>query len=326
MERLLEALRAVGEHTRLRILALVSVAELTVGDLTTILGQSQPRVSRHLKILCDAGLLDRVAEGTQAFFRVTDSADRVPTARALIDMLPFDATVLARDQTRLDAVRRERNAAASHYFEENARRWDAIRAKYVDESRIEAAMLEAAGDEPIESLLDLGTGAGRILQIFGHRVRRGLGVDLSREMLAVARAGLEARDLSHCRVRKDDICRLSVPAGSFELVTIHHVLHFLDDPARAVEEAARALRPGGRLLIADFAPHHVEQMRTELAHRRLGFSDHEVSAWCLAAGLHIDHIQHLEAAATDAKPHLTVTLWVASQDADAPSHHDLEVA
>jgi ArsR family transcriptional regulator len=326
METLLNGLRAAGEHTRLRLLALLSRNELTVSELTWILGQSQPRVSRHLKLLSEARLVERIQEGSWAFYRLADSGPGTEILAALVALLPRDDPDLSRDYQRLESVKQNRVAAASVYFRDIAKSWDRIRDLYVAESDVEQAMLSAAGQGPIGTLLDLGTGTGRILQVFGERVGRGLGIDASREMLSVARANLAKQNLSHCQVRHGDIYNLSVPTGSADVVTIHHVLHFLDDPATAIAEAAEALRPGGKLLIVDFAKHSLELLRSDYAHRRLGFDDAEVTDWCLAAGLEDVGVKHLTVSGPRDAERLTVSLWTGVQRADAPTHYQLDVA
>ncbi len=326
MDTLLNALRAAGETTRLRLLALLSRNELTVSELTWILGQSQPRVSRHLKLLSEAHLVDRIQEGAWAFYRLADRGPASEVLSALMALLPEDDADLLRDRQRLEAVKKERSEAAAAYFRDIAESWDRIRDLYVAESDVEQAMLAAAGDRPIDTLLDLGTGTGRILQVFSDRIARGLGIDSSREMLSVARANLTKQSLNHCRVRHGDIYNLPVPAGSMDVVTIHHVLHFLDDPATAIVQAAQALRPRGKLLIVDFAPHQLEMLRRDYAHRRLGFDDAEVAAWCRAAGLEDVRVEHLTVSGETDTENLTVSLWVGVQRADAPAHYELDVA
>jgi ubiquinone/menaquinone biosynthesis C-methylase UbiE len=177
--------------------------------------------------------------------------------------------------------------AAQDYFRSHAAQWDRIRKLHVADEAVEAAIREALADRPFRSLLDLGTGTGRILEMFGPHLERGLGVDLSLDMLLIARARIERAGLRHCSVRQGDIYDLAVPANSFDVVIIHQVLHFLDDGAHAVREAARVLAPGGRLLVVDFAPHDLEFLREEHAHRRLGFSAEAVSQWMTAAGLDV---------------------------------------
>ena len=319
MEELLASLRAAGESTRLRLLNLLAQCELTVSELTQILAQSQPRISRHLKLMCEAGLLDRAQEGTWVFYRLSAHGAGSRLAAALLQMLPAADELLGRDLKRLDAVRKQRAESASAYFREVAPRWDGLRKLYVAESEVERAMLEAAGEGPIENLLDLGTGTGRVLQVFGERIQHGLGIDSSREMLSVARAKLEEGDLRHCQVRHGDIFNLPVPAGSMDVVTIHHVLHFLDDPAGAVAEAARTLRPGGRLLIVDFEQHSMELLREQYSHRRLGFTDKEVFAWGKAAGLSEPSVRRLSTGSGSARK-LTACLWTFKQHRKAPSH------
>ena len=326
METLLNGLRAAGEPTRLRLLALLAGNELTVSELTRILGQSQPRVSRHLKLLSDAQLVERIQEGAWAFYRLADRGPATELLKSLVALLPTDDPDLVRDRQRLEGIKRERAEAAAAYFGDIAERWDRIRHLYVAESHVEQAMLAAAGDAPIGTLLDLGTGTGRILEVFAGRIARGVGIDASREMLAVARANLERSNLRHCQVRQGDIYNLAVPMGSADVVTIHHVLHFLDDPAAAIASAAEALRPRGRLLIVDFAPHSLELLRREYAHRRLGFDDAEVSAWCRAAGIEDIRVQHLAATGASDAEKLTVSLWTGIQRADAPAHYELDVA
>ncbi len=266
------ALKAAGEETRLRILALVGEAELTVSDLTDILRQSQPRISRHLKLLVEAGLVERFREGAWAFFRLAESGASADLARTLIARLDPRDQIIARDRDRLSAVRAQRAQAAQDYFRSHAAQWDRIRKLHVADEAVEGAIRDALADKPFRSLLDLGTGTGRILEMFGPLIERGLGIDLSLDMLLLARARIERAGLRHCSVRQGDIYDLAVPAGSFDVIIIHQVLHFLDDGGRAIREAARVLTRGGRLLVVDFAPHDLEFLREEHAHRRLGFA------------------------------------------------------
>jgi len=327
MDQLLHALRAAGEPTRLRLLALLAGTELTVTEITQIVAQSQPRVSRHLKLLVDAGLLDRFQEGSWAFYRLSQQKDRARIARTILELLPADDAVISRDREHLDSVRQARARTAARYFSEQAERWDQVRALYVPETEVEQAMRDALGEGRVETLLDLGTGTGRVLEIFADRAAQGVGIDQSREMLTVARSNLDRAGLAHCQVRQGDLYNLALPAGSADVVTLHHVLHFLTDPATAIAEAARVLRPRGVLLVVDFAPHHLEVLRAEHAHRRLGFADAEIARWCAKAGLESFAARHLQAARPAAAGEsLTVTLWTTRQRADAPSHHRLEVA
>ncbi len=308
MEELLNRLRAVAERTRLRLLHVLSRNELTVSEITAVLDQSQPRISRHLKILCDAGLLARTQEGASVFYRCANDAAGADLTRHLLAALPLDDQ-LQRDLVRLEEIKRQHAAAAAQYFKAHADEWERIRALYLADPMVEQAMLAAAGMD-IGHFLDVGTGTGSILKLFGDRVQRGLGIDSSREMLALARTNLEAAGLTHCEVRKGDIRNLPVETESMDVVTIHHVLHFLDDPAQAVMEAVRALKPGGRLLIVDFARHHIEPLRIHYAHRRLGFDDAEILKWCGDAGLVHEQTRAWPGTVDHQVPRPDTKLWV----------------
>ena len=301
-------LKAAGEPTRLRILTLLAEAELTVSDLTEILRQSQPRLSRHLRLLTEAGLVDRFREGSWAFFRLGERGGTADFARALIGRLKTDDVIVGRDRERLAAVRTSRAAAAQNYFRRHAAEWDRIRRLHVADAAAEAAIRAALADKPIRSLLDLGTGTGRMLELFGPDSERGLGLDLSLDMLALARARLDRAGLKHCSVRHGDIYDLALPRDSFDVVIIHQVLHFLDDSARAIAEAASVLRPGGRLLVVDFAPHDLEFLREEHAHRRLGFAAETVTQWLEAAGL---DVLRQETLPPGPQGKIAVSLWLA---------------
>ncbi len=302
------ALKAAGEATRLRVLALLSEAELTVSELTTILRQSQPRISRHLRLLMQAGLIDRFREGAWAFFRLSERGEGAELARMLISRLDATDGTIARDRERLAAVRAQRAASAQAYFRRHAAEWDRIRNLHVADEAVEDAIIAAMGQASIRTLLDLGTGTGRMLELFGPIIDRGLGLDLSLDMLAFARARLDRAGLRHCSVRQGDIYDLSLPNDAFDGVVIHQVLHFLDDGARAIREAARVLRPAARLLVVDFAPHQLEFLRDEHAHRRLGFAAETVAEWMQAAGLEL--ALHRMLAPPEASGRIAVSLWL----------------
>jgi ubiquinone/menaquinone biosynthesis C-methylase UbiE/Fe2+ or Zn2+ uptake regulation protein len=304
------ALKAAGEETRLRILALVAEAELTVSDLTDILRQSQPRISRHLRLLAEAGLVERFREGTWAFFRLAEHGNGATVARALVDHLNPADQIIARDRGRLASVRAARATAAQAYFREHAAEWDRIRKLHVADDAVEDAIRASLGDKPFRSLLDLGTGTGRMLELFGPEIERGLGLDLSLDMLQLARDRLERAGLKNCSVRQGDIYDLPLANASFDVVILHQVLHFLDDGARAIHEAARVLRPGGRLLVVDFAPHEQEFLREQFAHRRLGFARETVSQWMTSSGLEpVLHKSLAPEPGPDGK--IAVSLWLA---------------
>jgi len=304
------ALKAAGESTRLRILALLREAELTVKDLTAILGQSQPRISRHLKLLADARLIDRHPEGAWVFYRLADAEPAQELARRVLTFADAGDAVLARDRDRLAQVKREHADAARRYFADNAGEWDTIRALHVADAAVESAIVAALGPRQFDSLLDLGTGTGRMLELLAPLYAKAVGIDSSTDMLSVARANLNRAGLGDAQVRLGDIYNLPLPRDSFDVVTIHQVLNYLDDPERALAEAARVLRPGGRLLVVDFAPHALEFLRERHAHRRLGFGHDAVSQWIEAPGLSVDRVVDLPADAAGGDK-LTVTLWLA---------------
>jgi len=303
VEPLLTALRAAGETTRLRIIALLSKGELTVGELVQILDQSQPRVSRHLKLMCDSGLLDRFQEGTQVFYRLASYGVGGALNAAVVPLIDTTTGELPDDLSALDAIRVERSDRAQAYFRANAADWDKIRSLYIAEEQVETALLGLLEHDRISAMIDVGTGTGRMLELFAPRSDQALGIDVSRDMLAIARSQLAAQNLSHCQVRLGDMYDMGVPTGSQDLVVFHQVLHFADKPAEAITEAANALAYNGILLVADFAPHTQEFLRDEHAHRRLGFAEDEVNAWGLAAGLQATSATHLD------DGDLRVTIW-----------------
>lgn len=310
MSETLIALRGAGEATRLRILALLAESELNVTDLTQILGQSQPRISRHLKLLVEGDLVRRYREGSFVFFRLDEAGASGTLAKAIVGALdPADAT-LCRDRARAEAVRKARAEAAQAYFRIHAAEWDRIRTLHVAEEQVEAAMLEALGEGPFSLLVDLGTGTGRILELFGKRAKRALGFDLNHDMLAYARMKLDRAGLAHVQARHGDLNNVPLADGAADAVVLHQVLHFLDDPAAAVAEAARILAPGGKLLVVDFAPHELEFLREQSAHRRLGLPADQLARWFADAGLDIEQSRELAPSQGEASDKLTVQLWL----------------
>jgi SAM-dependent methyltransferase len=303
----LSALEALGESTRLRLAALLREAELTVTEITTILGQSQPRVSRHLKLMVDAGLIERHREGAWAFFRLSD-AGSARIVRDTLSSLDASDEIIASDRARLAQVRSERVKAADSYFARQAANWDSLRALHVAEIDVEKALLGEIGQGPFRAILDLGTGTGRILELLAPFSDRAVGVDASPAMLSVARANLERAGLRNAQVRHGDIYALPVERDAYDVIVLHQVLHYLDDPTRAIREACRALRPGGRLFVIDFAPHDLEFLRNEHAHRRLGFTSDEINVALEEAGL-VDASSR--AVGGDRSAKLTVTIWQA---------------
>ncbi|MCO5057221.1 MAG: metalloregulator ArsR/SmtB family transcription factor [Rhizobiaceae bacterium] len=330
LNTMVNTLKSAAESSRLRILVLLSQCDLTVSDLTDILSQSQPRVSRHLKLLLEADLIGRYQEGSWAYFRLSDSEAARDFVAGLVARVDVADPMIERDLERLGAVRRRRQERASEYFSRNAARWDELRSLHVPDRAVEQALLEAVGGKPFQAMLDLGTGTGRLLEIFAPLYRRGVGIDLSREMLSVARANLDRAGVTHAQVRLGDIYAPPVERDGFDLVTMHQVLHYLEDPGAAVVEAARYLRPSGCLAIVDFAPHALDFLREEHAHVRLGFSDANIHEWMEEAGLEPAETRNFEWRG-EAGAGLTVKLWIGRDPRlliaeTAPDHAQKETA
>ncbi len=275
MDHLLASLRAAAEPTRLRLLALAARGSFCVMEFTEILGQSQPRLSRHLKLLCECGLLDRVREGANVWFGLPRTATG-DLARDLIARLPEDDTILEADRRQAARVLAERARIASESFRLKGADWDEMRALELPAQDVEAELSRLIA--PIERglLLDIGTGTGRALELLAPRFRQAIGIDASKAMLALARARLAQTHLAHCSVRQADMYRLPLADGSFDVAMLQMVLHYAEDPAGAVAEAARVLAPGGRLIVIDLAAHARADLASARAHRWLGFSDADV--------------------------------------------------
>lgn len=305
---LIDIFRAMADPTRMRIVHLLRAMELSVGEIAQVVDQSQPRVSRHIRILVDAGLVERRKEGNWVFLRLA-GGDMCDALLALFDGMSEDeADELARDTDRLAAVRADRVRAADEYFARHAGQWDAIRSLYIAEADVEAAMLalvrDHVGGAASGRLVDLGTGTGRMVELFGPAAAHVTAIDRSAEMLRLARAKLPDGDGAKYDLVLGDIAALGLDGASVDFVTMHQVLHYAQDPAAVIAESARVLRPGGYVLIADFAPHEREELRSRDQHARLGFSEPQMAGWFAASGL--------DMAATRTLPggELTVTLWL----------------
>lgn len=327
MEQLLTMLKAAADPTRLRLLLLLREAELTVSELTQIVGQSQPRVSRHLRLLCEAGLLQRFKEGSWVFYRGADKGLRAQLGSTLATLANAEPNVRETDRRQLAHVREARAAAAAAYFKANASQWERIRSLHAPEQDVEAAVVQLFEGQAFDSVLDAGTGTGRMLELLAPQIRLGVGIDVSSEMLAIARDRLERAGAQQCQVRLGDIFRLPFPDGSpeqgFDAALFHQVLHYLDDPQAAIVEAARVLKPGGRVIVIDFAPHRLEFLRDELNHRRLGFSDDEVRSWFRAAAL-VPSDTRSVAPSHSGSDQLTVKIW-AAKSAPHPARERVKV-
>lgn len=312
-EKLVLALKAAAEPTRLRILMLLAAGELNVKDLTLVLGQSQPRISRHLKLLAEAGLIERFREGSWVYFHISDRTAGGRLALRLAGEIEASDPELNRDRERAETLKREREGAAQAFFQKHAAEWDRLRSLHVEESLVESAMRDALGAGPFKFLLDLGTGTGRTLELLSDRYTRGLGLDVNQAMLAYARAKLARGGHPHAQVRHGDLYALSIADRQADAIVMHQVLHFLSDPALAIREAARVLAPGGKLLIVDFAPHDVEYLRETEAHERLGFSHDQIEGWLHDSSLLPKKVKDLKPKSGTGEALLTVTLWLAER-------------
>lgn len=303
MNQALSIFRALADSTRLRIMTLLRSMELSVGELAQVLGQSQPRVSRHVKILCDAGLAERRKEGSWVFVALGADSKVDPILAAFDSWKEADHWAIA-DEARLAAVRADRATAAAEWFELHAGEWDAIRSLHIAESEVEAAMAALLGSSPLGRLVDIGTGTGRMLELFAPKADYAMGIDRSSEMLRLARAKLSEQGLSNADLRQADLYALPLANNDADTAILHHVLHFAQQPGAAIGEAARVLKDGGRLLVADFAPHEREDLRQRDAHSRLGFSDEQVLGWFETHGLTPVQIETLVGG------ELTVKIWL----------------
>ena len=307
---LVEELRSIGEPTRLRVLALLAHGELAVGELVEILGMSQPRLSRHMKFLTSAGLVERLPEGAWVFYRLPAEGRGRALVDAILPFVPEGHPEFVRDRERLQGVRITRQQAAADYFGRTAENWDDVRGLHYPAQEVEDALLSAAGSGPFSLMVDLGTGTGRMISLFANRVQRAEGIDLSHQMLTIARSNLEQAQVVNASVRHGDVTAPPFDDGVADLVIIHQVLHYLDRPERVISEASRILKPGGRLLVVDFAPHSQEFLRTQHEHRHLGLSDDELNLWVRGVGLEPLSPIHLSPKFKDG---LAVNIWTADK-------------
>lgn len=315
MHAALDIFRALGDPTRLRIIHLLRAMELAVGEIAQVVGQSQPRVSRHVRILAEAGLVERRKEGNWVFLRLGRDLSVTPFLGLFDQLQPSEGEALwqAADLARLTAVRADRARAAESYFAEHAEEWDAIRSLHVAEADVEAAMTALLASAPIGHLLDIGTGTGRIIELFGDKARQVTALDRSPDMLRLARAKLPQDAGDKYALLLGDFLDLPLEAGAADTVVLHQVLHYAQAPEAVIAEAARATAVHGRVLIADFAAHEREELRVRDQHARLGFSDEQIELWFAAAGLALERVETLPG------QELTVKLWLGRRgDAPAP--------
>jgi len=285
LDRLVQVLKSIADESRIRLLILCAQGEFTVSELVQVLGQSQPRVSRHLRILCDAGILKRTRQGSWVFYRSVKGGPESEFVPLLKSFITESEPVLKLDRKRLEHLKKERSRVAAQFFQKTASEWDNIRTHYVEDIQVESALQQCVSDVKPNSLLDIGTGTGRILKVLGPYVQDAEGIDFSHEMLNLARINLDHPSLEHCRVRHGDMYRLPYQEHSFNFITIHHVLHFANQPLEVLKEAGRVLKNKGQIAIVDFYSHEREEFRTKYHHHRLGFSDDEIKNWLDQIGL-----------------------------------------
>ncbi|NOZ32872.1 MAG: methyltransferase domain-containing protein [Alphaproteobacteria bacterium] len=288
---------------------LLRTGEISVKDLTLVLDQSQPRVSRHLRLMAEAGLVTRYAEGSWAFFSLKGGhGAAMAIGRVLQDIDPNDPVLVA-DRERLGEIRAGHRARAAAYFANVARSWDKTRSLHVPETDIEAAILDLVGGTKIGLCLDLGTGTGRMLELLGPKAGQCVGIDSSRAMIAMARAKFSDTAANDISIRLGDIEHLEEYEKSADLILMHQVLHYLEDPGAALASVRGALKPGGTVLLVDFAPHAHRFLASEHAHRRLGFSNEQIASWAVATGLGVTHCRQFPSKLKE-KEGLTVCLWL----------------
>ncbi len=317
--RIEPTLRALADPTRLRIMRLLAAMELAVGELALVLGQSQPRVSRHVRILCDAGLAERRKEGSWVFLRSAIGEHRAPplgaaAARLLALAEEGDAQFAARcgeDRRHLAAIRATREASAAAYFARHAAQWDEIRSLHSADGPVEAALQQALGSGGLGALLDVGTGTGRIAELLSPRAASVTGLDNSPEMLRLARARLQNLPAESLDLVQGDFAALPFAEARFDTVVFHQVLHYAQAPEQVLAEAARVTAAGGTIAVVDFAAHDREELRSQHAHARLGFSDEQMLALLAGAGF-----QAAAPIALPGKP-LTVKIWTGSRSGAA---------
>jgi ubiquinone/menaquinone biosynthesis C-methylase UbiE len=290
MTPLLNIMRALADPTRLRITLLIRQLELSVSEVVQILGQSQPRVSRHIKILDEAGIAERRREGAWVFLRPGPMLSNAAIAPLFGLPGTEDSRAVLRDLERLKEVRAARTEMAAAYFDARAAEWDSIRSLHIAEAEVEAAMRAILGEARLGRVLDIGTGTGRMVELFAGQAERFVALDNSVEMLRLARAKLAgmanaAAVQGHTEIVLGDFNALPFADGSFDTILFHQVLHYAQHPETAIGEAARVLAPEGQLMVVDFASHDLEELRSVHAHARLGFSDDSMSRAFAAAGL-----------------------------------------
>ena len=309
MEQFASILKTLGHTGRLRILALLERGELTVTELVQILDLSQPRITQYISSLEAVGVIERLREGSWVFSRLkrgNSSAARL--VAAIMEKLPRDAEIFKTDFEKLQKVKEARSEVADAFFAKVANNDKQLGNEYLPQKDIETALLSSLNAQSFDFMIDMGTGTGRMLELFAPQIKRGAGIDMSPEMLKVARHKLAADDFAHISVQQGELQATPFKDGTADLGTLHQVLHYLDDPAEAIAEAARVMSDKARLLIIDFASHDVEKFRDEYAHRRLGFSTHEIKDWADNVNLNLREVSRISH-----EKYPTVVIWEAEK-------------
>ena len=313
--------KALADPTRLRIARLLSAMELAVGELAQVLGQSQPRVSRHIGILCDAGLAERRREGSWVFLRSVGGDEASPVIAALDQMLavaereyPDFAALCADDRNKLAAIRSAREASAEDYFARHAEEWDELRALHTPDTEVEDQLVAALTGHDLGVVLDIGTGTGRMAELFASMAERIVALDKNLEMMRVARAKLQHLPTAQIELVQGDFADLPFADASFDTVLLHQVLHFAQDPSIALAEAARVTKAGGKIAIVDFAAHDREELRDRYQHARLGFSQRQMDELLKASGFSSSHAHALDGG------ELVVKIWIGKRRKSSVKH------
>ena len=310
MENYATLLKTLGHVDRLRIVALLSRAELTVTELVQILELSQPRVTQYIKSLEDIDVIERLREGSWVFSRLKRTnrpASRIVSAA--LQALPEDDAVLASDTQKLNEIKRSRSEVVEAFFASVAKNQGQLGNEYLPQARIEQALLEVCAGNNFELMIDMGTGTGRMLEVFSPIIKSGIGLDANPAMLKVARHRLASDDYNHVTVQQCNLNETPFRDGSADLITLHQVLHYLDDPQDAIDEASRLLKAKGVLFIVDFETHENERFRVDYEHRRLGFSENDMAEYARVSNMSIERVKEFE---NEANPNIII--WQARKN------------
>ena len=285
-----QRLSSLSDETRGRLLHVLEQRELTVSELTAVLQLPQSTVSRHLKILSDEGWVTSRSEGTSRYYRRTRALD--PDAERLWGVVRSSlagSPEAAQDEERAREIEARRRTRSQEFFRTAAGKWDSLREELFGRRPEFPALLALL--DPEWTVGDLGCGTGQLSEELAPYVARVVAVDESPDMLEAARRRLDRLD--GVDVREGRLEALPVADGELDVALLSLVLHYVPEPQRALEEAARALRPGGRMLMIDMVVHGREEYRERMGHRWQGFVEEQVREWTEAAGFEAVRYAHL---------------------------------